>query len=284
VKVGSRLLQLALDRGARTISVVGTAKGVGKTTALLAIYRAAVDAQLRVGFASAGYRARLPLRAGTLFATARTLLPAAPATIVVCASSLQTPAGALVYARAMHDGDYDVIGPSTAAGLREAVEFLNAHGDVVLVDGAVNRLAMLAGGTGAIVVACGAAGAKSETEAIAEVAALIERLRVPVVDSDDDIVAVPNALTPSIAGELMRRGETRQIVVNDATQIALHGGGLARALSLLRVRCRFPLNVVAATTCALAPERSFEPARFSDAVARRTGLAAFDVFAAREAA
>jgi hypothetical protein len=224
------------------------------------------------------------LRAGTLFATARTLLPAVPATTVVGTTSLQTPAGPLVYARTMHDGEYDVIGPSTAGGLRETVEFLNARSECVLVDGAVDRLAMLAGSTGAIIVACGAAGAKSEAEAIDEVAALTERLRVSVVDRDDDFVAVPNALTPSIAGELMRSSETRQVVVDDATQIALHGAGLVRAMRELRLRCRFPLKVVATTTCAVAPERAFEPVRFADAVARRTGLPAFDVFAAREAA
>ncbi len=124
----------------------------------------------------------------------------------------------------MHDGEYDAIGPSTAAGLREVVEFLNAHSDLVLVDGAVDRLAMLARTAGVVVVACGAAGANSEAEAIDEVAALVQRLRVPVADLDEDHVAVGAALTPSIAGELVRSGETRQIVVDDATRIALRGG------------------------------------------------------------
>ena len=284
VNVGSRLLQLARDRSARVISVVGTAKGVGKTTALLAIYRAAVDAGLRVGFASAGYRARLPLRAGTIFATARTLLPAAPAPVVLRTTALQTPSGTLVYARTMHESECDVIGPSTATGLREAVAFVGTRCDLVLVDGAVDRLAMLAGSAGIIVVACGAAGAKSEAEAIEEVAALTERLRVPVVDPDKDIVAIATALTPSIADALLRSGETRQIVVDDATQIALHGRGLAHAMRQLRMRCRYPLEIAAVTTCALGPERSFEPARFCDVVAARTGLPAFDIFAAREAA
>lgn len=284
MKIGSRLLQLALQRRARTISVVGTAKGVGKTTALMAIYGAAIDVGLRVGIASAGYRARLPLRAGTLFATARTMLPAAPATVIIGTSSLQTASGSLAYARTMHAGEYDVAGPATAAGLREAVECMGASSDIVLVDGAVDRLAMLAGSTGVIVVACGAAGAKSESEAIDDVAALVRRLCVPVVVSGEDVVAVAAALTPSVADELMRGGETRQVVVDDATQIALHGNGLTRAMRQLRLRCRFPLQVASVTTCALSAERSFDPARFCDAVARATGVAAFDVFAGRGAA
>jgi hypothetical protein len=284
VKVGPRLLHLARDRGARAISVVGTAKGVGKTTTLLAIYQAAVDAGLRLGFVSAGYHARLSLRAGTLFATARTLLSPSPATLIVGTTSLQTPSGTLVYARTVHDGQYDVIGPSTAAGLREAVEFLDARSDLVLIDGAVDRLAMLARSAGVIVVACGAAASKSEAEAVDDVGALIERLHVPVVDSEREIIAIPAALTPSVADELMRSAETRQIVVDDPTQIALHGAGLAQAMRRLRLRCRHPLQVVAATTCAFAPERAFEPARFLQAVTERVGLPAFDVFAAREAA
>lgn len=283
MKVGSRLLQLARDRGARSLSVVGTAKGVGKTTALLAIYDAAIESGLRVGFASAGYRARLPLRSGTMFATARTLLSSAPASIVLGASALQTPVGTLAYARTNFGGEYDVIGPSTASGLRDAVDFLSERTDLVLVDGAIDRLAMLARSAGAIVLACGAAGAKSEAEAIDDVAALAQRLRLPAFDASEDIVAVATALTPAMADDLMRSGETRQIVVNDPTQIALHGAGSSRAMQRLRLRCRHPLDVVAVTTCAFAAERSFEPGRFSDAVAQRTGLRAFDVFAAREA-
>jgi hypothetical protein len=184
----------------------------------------------------------------------------------------------------MHAGAFDTIGPSTAAGLREAVDFLAAQSDLVLVDGAVDRLAMLAKSAGAIVVACGAAGASSEEEAIAEITALTQRLRVPAADFDEEYIAIATVLTAGAADDLLRRGETRQIVVEDSTQIALHGAGSARAFAKLRLRCRNPFDVVATTVCALGPERTFEPSRFLERVSRCTGLPAFDVFAARAAA
>jgi hypothetical protein len=277
-------LELARARGARAVFVVGTAKGVGKTTALRAIYDAACAANLSVGLASVGYRARFPLRAGTLFATARTLLPATPAVEILQIAPLETSAGALLYARTLHDGSYDVIGPSTASGVRESLAFLGADSDVVLLDGAIDRLAMLASSPGAIVVSCGAAGAKSQPQAVEDVAALAARLRVRAADPTADALEIVGAFTATAADELMRRGERRQIVVTDPTQIALNGAALARALAGLRVRCRRPLEVVAATVCALAPERNFEPESFLRAVAQATGLPSFDVCAGREAA
>ncbi|MGB7047122.1 MAG: hypothetical protein WBD57_02235, partial [Candidatus Cybelea sp.] len=87
------------------------------------------------------------------------------------------------------------------------------------------------------------------------------------------------ALTATTAAALIAAGEEREIVVRDATQIVMSGTSLARALARLRVRCRRPLRVVAATVCALAPERFFEPASFLREVGEATGLPAFDVFA-----
>ncbi len=284
MRVGLRLLELARARRARAIFVVGTGKNVGKTTALLAIYEAACRSGLRVGLASIGPKPRLWLQANTVFVTARALLPPSPAVEVLEISQLESSSGSLLYARTAHGGHYDLAGPSSASGLRAAVEAIAARSDIVLIDGAIDRIATLASTDGAIVVACGAAAAKTESEAVCDVATLTARLRIPAFDPNGGVLELEGALTATMAADFIAVGEDRQIVVGDSTQIVMSGRSLAEALARLRIRCRRALEVIATTVCAVAPERSFDPEAFLAAVAGATKLPSFDVFAGKEAA
>jgi hypothetical protein len=278
-------LDLGLADGARTLFVVGTGKNVGKTTALTAIYDAASGTKLRLGLASIGHKPGARLRAKTVYATARSLLSPSPAGEILEVSGVESAAGPLVYVRAACDGSYELIGPSNASGLREVVQALSARSDVLLVDGAVDRIATLAAGSdGAIVIACGAAAAKTAAEAVSDVAALAARLRIAAYEPSEPWFELDGALTATVAAGLIAARETRQIVVRDATAVVMSGTSLTQALARLRIRCRRPLRVVAATVCSAAPERTFEPAAFLRGVAEATGLPAFDVFAGREAA
>lgn len=282
MRVGMELLELARAANARSIFVVGIGRDVGKTTALRAIYDAGCDAATTMGLASCGIasnkKPRLWLRPRTIFATARGSLPATPAVEILAVTRLPSPNGAVLYARVLTHGSYELAGPPTASGMREVVGALAARSDTVVVDGAVDRVAALAGSDGAIVVACGAAAARTMQEAIDEVAALVTRLRVPRFDSGVPAVHVQGALTAPAVAALMAAREMRQIVVEDPTQIVLHGKAGSRALTQLQIRCRRPLRVIAATVASIAAERTFEPRAFAKAVADATGLPTFDVY------
>ncbi|HEY1866956.1 MAG TPA: hypothetical protein VGG70_01590 [Candidatus Cybelea sp.] len=288
MRVGAALLELANAAQARSIFVVGIGRDVGKTTALRAIYRAACDTRTPIGLASCGIAAsrkpRLWLQPKTVFVTARDALPRTPAAEIVRLSSLRTAGSGLLYGRVAASGFYELAGPPTAAGVREVVDELRALSEIVLIDGAVDRVAALAGADGAIVVACGAAAAKSMPEAVDEIASLVARLRIPRYDSSEPAIHLDGALTASAAAAFIAARERRAIVVRDPTQIALAGKAGSRALAQLRVRCRRPLRVVAATVASIAPERSFEPRAFARAVADATDLPTFDVYAGARAA
>jgi uncharacterized NAD-dependent epimerase/dehydratase family protein len=277
-------LELACGGSAGAIFVVGTGKGVGKTTALRAIYETAWRSGRRVALAAVGPTPPLWLRPGTHFVTARSFLSRSPASAIVAGSRLTSAAGELLFARSVHAGWHELIGPSTASGLREVVERLLAISDVVLVDGAIDRVAALAGSQGSVVVAGGAAAAKTLPEAVTEIAGLCARLRIAAYDASADALAVEGALTATRVGELIAARDERQIVVGDATQIVMGAAALLHALSRLKIRCRRSLRVAAATVCCVAAERSFDPQAFLRGVAEATGLPAFDVFAGSEAA
>ncbi len=168
------LLELARAAGARSIFVVGTGRDVGKTTALRAIYAAACERGLRTGLGSVGRDGdgalrdgmrRKPsalARPGTLFVTARGALRARRRWKSSSLTQLQSAAGTLLYARVAASGFYELVGPPTASGVREIVARAFVAERVVIVDGAVDRVAALAGSDGAIVVACGAAAANDD--------------------------------------------------------------------------------------------------------------------------
>jgi hypothetical protein len=295
-RVGASILERWEASGARSLFVVGTGKNVGKTVTMRAIYRALIARGTRVGLASigrdgeaidigdGGEKPRLWLEPGTVIATARAVLPASPACEVIDLPPFVTAVGALAYARVRHSAYHELIGPPTASAVRSVVEALLGIVPRVLVDGAIDRIAALAGGDDAIVIACGAAAAPTMHEAIGSMRALAMRLRTPACDPSEERIAIDGALTASRIAELMRAKESRAIVVRDPTQIAVSGRAAIAAFERLRIRCERPLRVIAATVNSFARDRAFEPRAFARAVAEATGLPVFDVYAAERAA
>ncbi|HVA33134.1 MAG TPA: hypothetical protein VNG31_03230 [Candidatus Baltobacteraceae bacterium] len=296
MRVGRELLHLTRAAKARSLFVVGIGKNVGKTVTMRAVYEAAGESDRSCGLTSIGRdgeaadasdarpKPRLFLRPGTIVATARSVLPRSPASEILEVCDLHTAAGGLVLARVHAGAFYELVGPPTASGIRSVVESLSDRCDLTIVDGAVDRVAALAGGRDAVVVACGAAAGNTSQEVVDEVRALVQRLTIAAFDSSLEALRIEGALTAGRAAELIARRETRQIVVRDPTQIALAGKVATHAFEALRIRCERPIRVVAVTIASIAPERSFEPKQFGSAVARATGLPTFDVYAGAAAA
>ena len=295
VRAGEEILQLALESGARSLFVVGTGKNVGKTVTMRAIYEAAVARGIAPGLTSIGRdgeavdigdaqaKPRLFLRSGTAVATAREVLPRSPASDIFELSRLQTAAGTLTYARVMQPAFYELVGPPTASGIREAVGVLSRFTPFVIVDGAIDRIAALAGGDDAIVVSCGAAASPTMEDAIADVRALVQRLSVPLYRGEEGVF-VEGALTAPLAARFISERESRSIIVRDPTQIVLTGKAAATAFEKLRIRCQRALNVVAITVASIGRDRAFEPRRFAKEVASVTGLPTFDIYTSEKAA
>lgn len=296
MQVGGELLAAARAVGARSLFVIGTGKNVGKTVTLRAVYEAAYAQGVVVGLASVGRdgeafdigdakpKPRLWLRPGTVLATATSVVPRSPASAVLEVSSRATAVGGVVYLRVVVPGYFELVGPPTARGVRDIAQRLLAYGDFAVVDGALDRLAAVAGGDDAIVVACGASGRATMDEEVAAVGALVARLRLPAYEPSADCVEIEGALTPSLAAALIAAGERRQIVVADPTKIALAGRSAAGALAHLDLRCRRTLKPIAVTTASIGRMRSFEPRAFIDAVARVSGLPVYDIYAGMRAA
>jgi len=219
------------------------------------------------------------LHPGVFLATAAALVPRSPALEIVALTGERSALGPIVLARVRAAGSFELAGPPSAAALRRIACALGSDERLVLIDGAVDRTAALRDGGDAIIVAVGAATASAMSRAVDEVAALTKRLQLPLVDTARDAVRISGALTPGLAAAYARAGERRQIVVADPTQVTLRGRTFLELAARLDLRCEKTLHVVACTVAPIARERSFEPRAFARAVALRTGLPTFDVYA-----
>ncbi|MBC5816596.1 MAG: hypothetical protein GIW97_08655 [Candidatus Eremiobacteraeota bacterium] len=292
--IGAELLSLARKAGAKSIAVVGTGKNVGKTVVVATICDALRAEGTPYGLTSIGRdgeavdvadalaKPRLLLHPGAVIATARGVLPAAPAAQILDLSALASAAGEIVYAGVRQSAFYEIAGPPTASGIRASVRRLfELDAKFVVLDGAVDRIAALAGEQHAVVVAAGASNSGTPAEAVAEVRALVARLQIPKADPAAPALVIDGALAPSTVAKLIAAGETRQIVVRDPTQVAVRGKAFLALSTHLQLRCERPLVVIAVTVASIGRDRYFEPRAFLEEVASATGLPAFDSYAGK---
>jgi hypothetical protein len=289
--VGASLLALARTNGARSIAVVGTSKNAGKTVAVAALADALARRGEPFGICSIGRdgeavdavdaspKPRLFLRPGAMVATGARLIPRSPALEITALTELPSALGPIVLAHVRAPGYVEISGPPSAHALRHAARLLASDGRLVLIDGAVDRIAALAAGEDAIVVAVGASGMATPARALDEVEGLVARLRLAPLDPERPAVRIEGALTASAAWGYARAEERRQIVVRDPTRVAFGGRAFLELAARIDVRCEQPLCVVACTVAPASSELTFEPRAFARAVAERTGLPAFDVYA-----
>lgn len=290
--VGASLIDLARAANRPALAFVGTAKNVGKTIAARSVIAAAQERGERLGCASIGRdgesvdssdaqrKPRLFFREGAWLATARGVLPRSPACEILDVVDVATAAGRLAYVRVRGAGFFELVGPPTASGIRTALDRLHGFGcERIVLDGALDRVAALAGGNEAIVVSIGASGAQTLGEMLDDARALIARLALPGVDITAPAMHIPGALTAGLAAQTLRDHPGKQIVVRDPTRIAVHGRALLGLMERVALRVERPLCVIAVTVASIGRERSFEPRALLHGIARATGLPSFDVYA-----
>jgi len=136
----------------KSISIIGTAKNVGKTTTLNYMINVAKN-KYKLGLTSIGRdgeskdeifstpKPRIYVEKGTIIATAKQCIFNSDITKeILVATNLKTPLGEILIIRAVSDGCVELAGPSKNAELLKIKKILyDLNCDLVIVDGAVNR-------------------------------------------------------------------------------------------------------------------------------------------------
>jgi len=179
---------MAVD--ARVVGIAGTAKNTGKTTALNAILAAAHPRGVAVAVTSIGYdgeavdnvtglpKPRVVLPGGALATTARSCVPPAGWEVLEATGSW-TALGEVLLVRCLEPGAIVLAGPNRRSELARVVERVQALGpSLVLVDGALNRLAPMSVAS-AFILATGAARTADIPALVREAAAMESFFRLP---------------------------------------------------------------------------------------------------------
>ena len=274
--------------------MVGTAKNAGKTTAFNALRAVAHRRGTPVAVTSLGRdgepsdaldgepKPRVRLVPGTVVALPAWLVPRSPALAILGAGE-ESALGRMVFARVVLPAACEIAGPPSARAMRATIDRLRELcAGPVLVDGAIDRIAALAGGDDAVIVATGAASGATVARVAAVAADTVARLTLPGRDPARErahVVFVTGALGVRDAEELLAGARDVTVVVEDPTRIAIRGALFAKVRAAIDLRCERPLRVVACTTSPVGRDAALPPRELVEAVARATGLPSFDVVA-----
>jgi len=179
LSIAEELFERWEAQGTPSLIVVGTAKNVGKTTTVTALLQVAGARKLRIGLTSIGRdgeafdavdeapKPRIFVEPGTVIAAGRALVPH-PRSIEILDEHERSALGPIVFYRTNIPQYVEISGAPTARGMRSVIERLMQLGvDRVIVDGAIDRVAVVATGSDPLIVATGMALAPT-VEAVAE--------------------------------------------------------------------------------------------------------------------
>lgn len=181
----------------KTISIIGMAKNVGKTTTLNALLDQLADDQLAItsigrdgestDLVTNTKKPAIYVKSGTLIATARHCLQQSDFTKQILEmTGVMTPLGEVVIVRALSDGYVDLAGPSSHEAMKKIVRLLLNYGvDHVLIDGAVSRKGIADYFVSdATILATGAAYSSDLEQVVADTKHLVDLLQLPILDDE----------------------------------------------------------------------------------------------------
>lgn len=195
------LLDVILESRARSVYVLGAARGTGKSTTLDQILTRAAARGIPAGVVSAmspelggwPWRGRAPdpaaagqttvrVPAGTMVATVRGMLDQGDAVLVPTGSTgVVVPRGEIVVARAEREGCVVLPGVGPSHLLRRVVQGLVSAGTaLVALDGSLNPMqAASPAAADGVILATGASASPLHSRSVDQSASIIGRLRLP---------------------------------------------------------------------------------------------------------
>lgn len=144
---------LALAAKHRSVAVIGLAKNTGKTVTVNYLIAKAQDRGLTIGISTTGrdgeisdVLSALPkppvfLQEGSVVATAKSSFRGSARLEILDATGFSNPLGEIVIARVRESGTVEISGPERTQDLKVVIEKLEALADLVIIDGALDRMA-----------------------------------------------------------------------------------------------------------------------------------------------
>ncbi len=199
----------------KTISIVGMAKNVGKTTTLNYILKSFFQIK-KIGLTSIGMdgelkdtvtstmKPRIYIESGTIVATSARCLSNCDFTIQILeTTNISTPLGEIVIVKALSDGYALVAGPSYNKQIRGIFDIFLKYGvDKILIDGAINRMSSADSYISEATILCTGASYSSQiNNVVANTSHFVDLLSLNVIDN----------FTEKLANKLMTEAQVSLI-------------------------------------------------------------------------
>ena len=304
-----------------TLCLAGMCKNAGKTTALNALIRGARARGVSLALTSIGRdgeredlvtgtnKPPIYLTGGTLFATARGLLPKCDATgEILDMTGIHTPLGEVAILRALSDGFVELAGPSMRDQIVSLTEQLKGFGaQKVLIDGALFRRSLCdPEAAEGVILSTGASYGPDMERTAADTAFVAQLLTLPTsgpwpqlagrrfargealfdelteaLAGPGDILYATGAFTDAMASTLLRRKALpKQVAVEDGTRLLLSRENYeklrARGVSF-RVRRQNALVAVTVNPFS-AYGAPYDAAAFQELVARKVDVPVVNIW------
>lgn len=211
------------------IGIAGTAKNTGKTTTTSAImHEVRKSGKLNLGLTSIGYdgedldnvtglpKPKIEVWPGVLVAVAEKCLQVSSAGIEVLeVTKIATPLGKIILGKVTKGGRLVVAGPNKSSELRQVLSKLSHHHlNIILVDGALNRIAPMVEVDG-LILTTGAARKSEISDLAFETHCMVEIISYPVIKLNKDIVSINSILSTDKADELLKELKINNTVYVD---------------------------------------------------------------------
>ena len=293
-----------------TISIIGMAKNVGKTTTLNHLIEHFNGQQVKLALTSIGRdgesvdvvtktaKPEIYVYSGTYIITAEQLLPLCDITKeIVWVTEINTPMGRVVILRACSDGFVQLGGPSMTRQISDVLKDLPV--DKVIVDGAISRKSLANPEvTEATILCTGASLSRSQATAIEETRHAVEILTLPkladellaklegategICAPEDGVIYMPGAVSEGRVRDLILSSAKLKdivIVADDPSKIFIKPatyeklrikGGVLRVLN--------PIHLAAVTVNPTSPyDIGFDPQLFLKQMREALAVPVYDV-------
>ncbi|MCL2188772.1 MAG: hypothetical protein FWC16_07260 [Defluviitaleaceae bacterium] len=284
----------------RTISLVGMAKNVGKTTVLNFLaeaFRREEAENFTLGLTGIGRdgektdlvthtnKPEIFVTRGTIIATAEGLLPLCDITKeVICVTDFHTPLGRVVIVRALSGGFVQIGGASITAQMKQLLRLMLALPcDKILVDGAISRKSSASPAvTDATILCTGASVSRSMQKTITETKHAVEMLSLPLYHDAPDVknIHLLGAVTDSHAQTyLAAEKQNTCLIADDASKIFLTPAMVEKLrIKGISLAVRYPVQLVVVTVNPTSPYHAgYDGAEFLAQMREAVKLPVYDV-------
>jgi len=297
----------------RTISIIGMAKNVGKTTTMNHLIKEFAKNDTALALTSIGRDGEITdivtntkkpeifVFKGTIIATTEKLLGFSDISKeIICTTQVNTALGQVVIVRAQSDGHVQLGGPSITAQLSQLLIDISQLGvEKTLVDGALSRKSLANPQVTAATILCTGASVHPESQTVIDEAAHFVKMLTlpPVTDSNilkaiiasseekivknDDFIYVSGALTDAyVSGLIMSNYPLKavKLIADDASKIFIKPATYEKLeIKGAKLMVLKAINLVALTINPTAPSGiDFDSEEFLDKFRKRLHIPVFN--------